>query len=66
MTAAAQASATEPVPWDPKLVAAAGPPAPSDLPKAPVIPKTVDYGHGHGMSCEEEYICTIKLSRHCC
>lgn len=54
MTASAQTES-----WDSKLVATAGQPAPSAVPTAPVIPKTVDYGHGHGMSCEEEHVFSV-------
>ncbi|XP_023259238.1 YLP motif-containing protein 1 isoform X2 [Seriola lalandi dorsalis] len=47
MTAAAQTAATEPVAWDAKPAATDCQSVHSAAPTAPVIPKTVDYGHGH-------------------
>ncbi|XP_040919826.1 YLP motif-containing protein 1 isoform X2 [Toxotes jaculatrix] len=47
MTAAAQTTSTEPVPWDTKPAATDYQPVLPAAPPAPVIPKTVDYGHGH-------------------
>lgn len=53
MTAAAQTAVTEHVSWDTKPAATDYQPA---APRPPVIPKTVDYGHGHGMSSKDEHI----------
>lgn len=55
MTAAAQTATTEPVSWDTKTATDYQPVLPA-APSASVIPKTVDYGHGHGMSSKEEPI----------
>lgn len=51
MTAAqtAQASTAEPVSWETKPAATYYQPPGPAAPVPPVIPKTVDYGHGHGM-----------------
>ncbi|XP_035474079.2 YLP motif-containing protein 1 isoform X2 [Scophthalmus maximus] len=46
MTAAAQTATTEPVSWDTKTATDYQPVLPA-APSASVIPKTVDYGHGH-------------------
>lgn len=54
MTAAAQTAVTEP--WDTKPAASDYRPSLSAAPTPPVIPKTVDYGHGHGMSSNDEHI----------
>lgn len=56
MTAAAQTAAPEPVSWDTKPVAPDYHPVLPVAPAATVIPKTVDYGHGHGMRSKEEHI----------
>ncbi|XP_029351945.1 YLP motif-containing protein 1 isoform X2 [Echeneis naucrates] len=47
MSAVAQTAAPEPVSWDAKPTAIDCQPGLSTAPIAPVIPKTVDYGHGH-------------------
>lgn len=47
MTAAAHTT-TEPVSWETKPAAGDYQPSLSVGPMPPVIPKTVDYGHGHG------------------
>lgn len=53
--AAQQTTATEPPSWDTK-------PAATDYqssltaPTSSLIPKTVDYGHGHGMSSKDYHI----------
>ncbi|KAF3702816.1 YLP motif-containing protein 1 Nuclear protein ZAP3 [Channa argus] len=46
MTAAAQTTTSEPVSWDTKPAIDYKPVLPTP-PTAPMIPKTVDYGHGH-------------------
>ncbi|XP_029318501.1 YLP motif-containing protein 1 isoform X2 [Cottoperca gobio] len=46
MTAAAQTAVTEPVSWDNKAAATNYQPS-LPAPKPSLIPKTVDYGHGH-------------------
>ncbi|GLD59817.1 YLP motif-containing protein 1 isoform X1 [Lates japonicus] len=47
MSAAAQTAATEPMSWDKKPAAIDYQSVLPAAPTAPVIPKTVDYGHGH-------------------
>lgn len=54
MTAAAQTAVTDP--WDTKPAATDYRSSLSAAPTPPVIPKTVDYGHGHGMSSKYEHI----------
>lgn len=49
MTATTQTTAAESVPLDIKSTATHYQPS-FPAPAVPVIPKTVDYGHGHGMS----------------
>lgn len=59
MTAAAQTAVTESVSWDTKPAATDYQPSlPASKPS--VIPKTVDYGHGHGMSSKDKHILTDK------
>lgn len=48
MTASAQTATTGAAPWDKKPAATDYKPVFPTM--ASVIPKTVDYGHGHGMS----------------
>ncbi|XP_044026105.1 YLP motif-containing protein 1 isoform X3 [Siniperca chuatsi] len=47
MTASSQTAVTEPVSWDTKPAATDYQPSLTAAPTLPVIPKTVDYGHGH-------------------
>ncbi|XP_026174613.1 YLP motif-containing protein 1 isoform X2 [Mastacembelus armatus] len=47
MSAASQTSTTEPASWDTKPAAKDYQPVLLAAPTVPVIPKTVDYGHGH-------------------
>lgn len=54
MTAASHTAVTEPVSWDTKSAATDYQPSLTAAP-LPVIPKTVDYGHGHGMSGKNEH-----------
>lgn len=56
MSAAAQTAATEPMSWDKKPAAIDYQSVLPAAPTAPVIPKTVDYGHGHGMSSKDKNI----------
>ena len=56
MTAAAQTTPAETLPWDTKPATTDYQPSLPAVPTPSVIPKTVDYGHGHGMSSKEEHI----------
>lgn len=56
MTAAAQTAPAETLSWDAKPATTDYPSSHSLAPTPSVIPKTVDYGHGHGMGSNEEHI----------
>lgn len=56
MSAAAQTATTEPVSWDTKPAATDYQPVLPAAPTSSVIPKTVDYGHGHGISSKVDYL----------
>lgn len=55
MSAAAQTATTEPVSWDTKPAATDYQQILSAAPTASIIPKTVDYGHGHGMKSNVDH-----------
>lgn len=63
MSAAAKAPGAEPASWDTKPAVTSYQPPLSAVPTHQVIPKTVDYGHGHGMSSkyEQQYAHQIFL-----
>ncbi len=56
MTAAAQTAVTESVSLDTKPFTTDYQPSLSAVTVPTVIPKTVDYGHGHGMTSKDEHI----------
>lgn len=58
MTAAqtAQIGVNEPVSWETKPASTQYQPSLPGASMPPVIPKTVDYGHGHGKSSKYKYI----------
>lgn len=60
MTAAAQTAVPKPVSWDTKPAATDYQPS---LSKPSMIPKTVDYGHGHGMCSKNEHITDATRGR---
>ena len=72
MSAAALTAATEPVSWDSKHSARDYQPSLPAAPTASVIPKTVEYGHGHGKSGKGEHVSLLLLIKqanfpdHCC
>ena len=56
MTAAAKTVSNESVSWDAKLTSRDYQQPLSSAPTPTVIPKTVDYGHGHGISSKYKHI----------
>ncbi|KAM4633124.1 uncharacterized protein ylpm1 isoform 2-T2 [Polymixia lowei] len=52
MVASGQPASSDPVAWDSKPPAASYQTSVPAAPTGPVIPKTVDYGHGHGTTVE--------------
>lgn len=56
MTAAAHTAPAETLSWDTKPAATDYQPSLPVAPTPSIIPKTVDYGHGHGMSSKREHI----------
>lgn len=59
MNAAAQTTVPESVSWDTKPSTTDYQSSLSAIPTSTVIPKTVDYGHGHGMGCKNEHSLTL-------
>ena len=61
MSAAAQTAVSESLSWDTKPVTTDYHSSLSAAHTPTVIPKTVDYGHGHGMSCKDEHLIILTV-----